>query len=47
LLALRILRDRFPEREDEWKMIANKGFVYMKRIHSMDTMAVERVRDEL
>jgi len=28
-------------------MIANKGFVYMKRIHSMDTMAVEKVRDEL
>jgi len=46
-LALRILSDRFPSQRDEWRMIANKSYAYLRRAHSLDELAVDRVRDEL
>jgi hypothetical protein len=47
LLAFRILEDRFGDMRDEWRMVANKGYVYLRRSHSLDEVAAERVRDEI
>jgi len=47
LLGLRILEDRFGDSRDEWRMVANKAYTYLRRQHSLDEIAVERVRDEL
>jgi hypothetical protein len=43
VVALKILKEMFSESEEEWRMVEMKGYVYLKRKHLLDKLAIDRI----
>ena len=47
IVAMKILKEQFKAFENEWKMIIMKAYVYLKRKHLLDELAVDRMIESI
>ena len=46
-IALKILKERFADKEEEWRMVEMKAYVYLKRKQLLDELAVDRIIESI
>lgn len=43
IMGVKVLREHFASQRDEWLMVDRKAMQYLKRKHSLDDLAIERL----